>query len=311
MLTVPLANLAAFLFAIFRLAPQVTSINDIFYRAEGDLPHVTRMIEFAGTLENSAEPGVDTDAAVPLPTQVHDVAVKNVTFAYETNEPVLQEISFAVERPEFVALVGQSGSGKSTVVSLLARLYEPDSGRITVNGTPINQVDLGEWRSQLAVVRQDPYVFNDTLRFNLRVGNSDASRAAVERACEIAQVTEFLDDLPDGYDTNLGDDGVRLSGGQRQRVAIARALLRDANVLVFDEATSDLDTRLERKVHRAIEEMDREVVTVVIAHRLSTVIDADRIHVFEDGQVVETGTHDELVESGGLYADLYAVQAGA
>jgi subfamily B ATP-binding cassette protein MsbA len=127
----------------------------------------------------------------------------------------------------------------------------------------------------------------------------------------MAQVTEFIDDLPDGYDTDLGDDGVRLSGGQRQRVAIARALLRDADVLVLDEATSDLDTGLERKVHRAIEEMDRDLMTVAIAHRLSTVIDADRIHVFEDGRIVETGTHDELVESDGPYADLYAVQAGA
>jgi subfamily B ATP-binding cassette protein MsbA len=305
--SVPLAQLAAFLFAMFRLAPMVSGINDVFYRAEGDLPHVVRMREFTRTLSANTEP---TTNEVAVPYAVEELVFKDVRFAYD-DEPVLRGMSLDIEAGEFVALVGQSGAGKSTVVSLLARFYEPDAGRITANGQPIDEMAPWEWRERVAVVRQQPYVFNETLRFNLLVGNRDASTDEIERACEIAQVTEFLDDLPAGYDTDLGDDGVRLSGGQRQRVALARALLKDADVLVLDEATSDLDTGLEAKVHRAIEEMDRDVATVAIAHRLSTVINADRIHVFDSGEIAETGTHEELLSAEGEYAALYASQARA
>jgi subfamily B ATP-binding cassette protein MsbA len=192
-------------------------------------------------------------------------------------------------------------------VSLLARLYEPDSGEIRANGQPIDAMDIDEWRSRVAVVRQDPFIFNDTLRYNLTIGNRDVSRDELDEVVRIARVDEFFDDLPDGYDTQLGDDGVRLSGGQRQRVALARALLKDADVLVLDEATSDLDSNLEREVQESIENMDREYAMVGVAHRLSTVKNADRIYTVDDGEIIETGGHEELINNAGQYAELYNI----
>ena len=188
-------------------------------------------------------------------------------------------------------------------------MYDPDSGEIRANGVPINEYDLDEWREQVAVVRQQPFIFNDTLEANVTVGNRDATRQEVERVCEIAKVDEFLADLPNGYESQLGDDGVRLSGGQRQRVALARALLKDADFLVLDEATRELDSNLEREVQDAIESMDREYGIVAIAHRLSTVKNADRIYTVDDGEIIEEGTHGELLADDGEYAELYAIQS--
>ena len=194
-------------------------------------------------------------------------------------------------------------------MSLLARLYEPDSGEIRANGRSIHEIAVDEWRSRIAVVRQDPHIFNDTLRYNLTIGNRDVSQKALDRVTRIARVDEFFDELPDGYDTQLGDDGVRLSGGQRQRVALARALLKDADVLVLDEATSDLDSNLEKQVQESIESMEWDYAMVGIAHRLSTVKNADRIYTVDEGEIIETGRHEELIDNGGQYAELYAIQS--
>lgn len=301
-----LGSLAVFLFAMFRLGPKVSNMNGVFYDLESNLPHLVRTQQFTERLERNAEPtGGDRD--VP---PVETLAFEDVSFSYDAgDELVLDELSFSIDRGEFVGFVGQSGAGKSTIVSLLAQLYEPDEGTIAADGVPIDAYDVAAWRRRVSVVRQDPFVFNDTLRANITVGNRGATQADVEHVAEIAKVTEFLDDLPEGYDTHLGDDGVRLSGGQRQRVAIARALLKDADLLVLDEATSDLDTHLEEAVHDAIEAMDRDYAMVAIAHRLSTITDADRIYTMDDGRVVESGTHSELVERGGQYAGLYATQS--
>jgi subfamily B ATP-binding cassette protein MsbA len=194
-------------------------------------------------------------------------------------------------------------------VSLLARLYEVDEGEIRANGVPIHEMDIDEWRDRLSIVRQSPFIFNDTLRYNLTIGNRDVTEAELDRVCEIARVDEFFDDLPNGYDTMLGDDGVRLSGGQKQRVSLARALLEDADLLVLDEATSDLDSNLEQEVQAAIEAMDRDYAMITIAHRLSTVQNADRIYTMDDGEVTETGTHAELLDNGGQYEELYLIQS--
>ncbi|MXV63423.1 ATP-binding cassette domain-containing protein [Natronorubrum sp. JWXQ-INN-674] len=300
-----LGALAVFLFIMFQLGPRVSNANEYFYKVEGRLPHLVRTQQFIEELEaNEDIRGGDR----PVPEPATPIAFEDVSFAYEEDEPVLQDLSFRVDEGEFIAFVGQSGEGKSTIASLLARLYAPDDGEITANGTPIDEFDTDEWRSRIAFVRQDPYIFNETLRENITVANADATEAEIEDACEIAQVTEFLDELPDGYDTELGDDGVRLSGGQRQRVALARALLEDADILVLDEATSDLDATIERRVQDGIESMSQEYTIVAIAHRLSTVRDADRIYALEGGTIAEHGEHGQLLEQEGAYAELYAVQ---
>lgn len=302
-----LAGLGVFLFAMFRLAPRISTLNNMIYELDGELPHLIRTLAFISELEQQEEPD-EGEATVPDP--VERVRFDEVSFAYEPSEPVLDEVSFSLERGEFVAFVGPSGAGKSTIVSLLTRMYQPDSGEITANGTPIQRFPVDEWRSRISVVRQNPFVFNDTLWYNVTIGARDVSDEEVERACEIAQVTEFLDDLPNGYETVLGDEGVKLSGGQRQRVSVARALLKDADLLVLDEATSDLDSNIEERVQRAIEEMDREYAMLVIAHRLSTVVNADRIYTMKDGRIEESGPHGELVQQDGTYAELYSTQIG-
>jgi len=297
--------LGAFLFVMFKLGPAVSGTNKRFYQLEGMLPHLVRTEEFIDNLQRNPEiPGGDE----PIPADPSPVEFQDVSFSYDGTEEVLSDISFRMDEGEFIAFVGESGAGKSTIASLLARLYTPDSGRILAAGRPVSEYDIDEWRSRVAYVRQDPFIFNTTLKGNLRIANQNASRRELERVCEIAQVTEFVDDLPNGYDSELGDDGVRLSGGQRQRVALARALLEDADILILDEATSDLDTNIEARVQAGIESMDRDFITLAIAHRLSTISDADRIYTVQDGTIVEQGGHESLLSRDGQYAELYSAQ---
>lgn len=302
-----LASLGAFLFAMFRLAPRVSSLSGLAYDIDNDLPHLVRTQEFIRTVERNQEHwGDDT-----VPEPVERVEFRNVGFAYPTGDgEVVHDVSFSIRRGQFVAFVGPSGAGKSTLASLLAGLYRPDSGEILADSTPITRFTAESWRSRVAVVRQDPHVFDETLRYNLTLGNRNATEDEIETACATAQVTEFVDELPDGYDTVLGDDGVRLSGGQRQRLAIARALLKDADILVLDEATSELDSHLEARVHAGIQRLDRDYAVLAIAHRLPTVTSADTIYVLEDGVIVESGTHAELLGERGTYSDLYTSQLG-
>jgi len=292
-----------FLFAMFRLGPQLSALHGRLYYVDGNLPHLVRARRLLDDLAADAEP----TGGGPAPSPVTDLAFDDVTFAYGGGEPALSEVSLTVAAGEFVALVGPSGAGKSTIVSLLARLYYPDSGTIRANGRSLAAVDAADWRDRVAVVQQDTYLLNETLRYNITLGAGDVSRADLDRACRLAGVDEFLPTLPAGYDTVLGDDGVRLSGGQRQRVAIARALASDPDVLVLDEATSDLDAALEARVHDALAAVDG-VVTVAVAHRLSTVRDADRIYTVEDGRITEVGSHEELLARDETYATLFGTQ---
>ncbi len=233
---------------------------------------------------------------------------RNLTFGYDHDRPVIEKIQFTIEPYETVALVGRSGSGKSTLVKMLFRYFEPSSGGILIDGTNITELDITGYRKRLAIVHQEVDIFNGTLMDNLVYGRPNAAFAEVKEACAIASVDEFLHLLPRGYNTIVGERGVRLSGGQRQRLGIARALLVNPDILVFDEATSSLDYESERSIQLAMRRIQGTRTTIVIAHRLSTVREADKIVVLDKGQVVEVGSHQQLLSQGGLYHRLHSLQ---
>ena len=247
--------------------------------------------------------------ALPVPAR-GDVGFDNVSFAYPTRPDVLavDGVSLSVRAGEKVAIVGPSGAGKSTLFHLLLRFYDPASGAISFDGVPIRAADPREVRARIALVPQDSVVFAASARENIRFGRPDATDAEVERAAELAHATEFIRRLPGGFEAQLGERGVTLSGGQRQRIAIARAILRDAPLLLLDEATSSLDAESETLVQTALEELMRHRTTLVIAHRLATVLSCDRIMVMDQGRIVEQGTHASLVAANGLYARLARLQ---
>ena len=250
-----------------------------------------------------------TDPAEPLPvTFERSISYEDVSFRYE--EPwVLHNLSLTIPKGQMVALVGASGAGKSTLVDLLPRFYDVTSGRITIDGTDIRQVKASELRELIGYVNQTPILFNDTIRNNITFGMERAvSDDEVRTAAEAANATEFIDQLPEGLEYNIGDGGSKLSGGQRQRLSIARALLKDSPILILDEATSALDNVSEQLVQEAIQRLVSDRTTIVIAHRLSTIMHANLICVMQEGQIVEQGTHAELLERGGLYAQLYQIQ---
>ncbi|GAA03853.1 lipid A ABC transporter ATP-binding protein/permease MsbA [Photobacterium leiognathi] len=241
-----------------------------------------------------------------------DVEVKNVTFTYPTKDaPALRDVSFNLPAGKTLALVGRSGSGKSTIANLLTRFYDIDSGEINLDSVEIRDYKLANLRDQVAVVSQNVHLFNDTIANNIAYASHDAySRADIERAAELAYAMDFIKDMDNGLDTVIGENGVSLSGGQRQRLAIARALLRDAPVLILDEATSALDTESERAIQSALDELQKDRTVLVIAHRLSTIENADQILVVDDGEIVERGTHAELISHDGAYAQLHRIQFG-
>lgn len=250
----------------------------------------------------------DLPDAKALPAVTGNVSFEHVTFSYNTGDEILHDLSFTAKPGQAIGLVGPSGAGKSTVASLLPRFYDCDAGTIRIDGTDIRHVTLDSLRNQVGIVPQETILFNGSVYDNILYGRLDATKEEIEAAAKAANAHDFIMELPEGYNTMLGDRGVNISGGQRQRIAIARAILKDPRILILDEATSALDTESERVVQEALNRLMVGRTSIIIAHRLSTIKNADRILVLDKGKLVEDGTHEELMAKNGLYAHLYQIQ---
>ena len=253
----------------------------------------------------------DKPDAQPLAVNGAEVRFENVDFNYDARRPILKDVSFTVPPGKTVAIVGPSGAGKSTLSRILFRFYDVAEGAVRIDGQDIREVTQESLRASIGIVPQDTVLFNDSIYYNILYGRTDASPAEVEQAARMARIHDFIMDLPDGYETGVGERGLKLSGGEKQRVAIARTILKQPAILLFDEATSALDTHTEKEIQESLREVSSDRTTLMIAHRLSTVIDADEIIVLDAGRIVERGRHGELLERGGAYADMWARQQEA
>jgi subfamily B ATP-binding cassette protein MsbA len=280
---------------------QIANTQTVF--AEG----LTAARRLFGALDVKPEVA-ENPAALPLNADQGAIRFDDVSFNYGTGAPALDGVTLEARRGETIALVGPSGGGKSTILSLLPRFYDVTSGAVTIDGQDVRGVTTASLRSQIALVTQEPFLFDDTIRNNIAYARPDATQEEVEEAARLAAAHDFILAQSAGYDTLVGENAARLSGGQRQRIAIARAFLKDAPILLLDEATSALDTESEAQVQAALERLMAGRTTILIAHRLSTVKNADRIYVIDKGRVVETGTHAALVRKQGLYARLAQAQ---
>jgi ATP-binding cassette subfamily B protein len=286
---------------------------NIVYKAKDYMKASVDLKKFMDIMD--ADPAVkESENAKDIGEISKGISFDNVSFTYtqtedgEERQYVLEDVDCDIELGKTVAFVGRSGSGKTTLAKLLMRYYDVDKGSITINGIDIKDLKLRSLRKSIGLVPQDPVMFNETIKYNISYGNPEASMNGIRRAAKSAALDEFIDSLPKGYDTVVGERGIKLSGGQRQRLAIARVILENPEIVVFDEATSQLDSENEKAIQRAFENLTEHKTTIVIAHRLSTVMNADKIVVFDEGKVVEKGTHQELMELDGIYAMLWKLQ---
>ncbi len=302
-----IGTLVQFLIYAIMVAGAVAALSEIWSELQRAAGATERLVELLRVQDEVRDPEHPAVLARPVRGEVR---FEDVTFAYPSrpDQAALDSVSLGVKPGETVAVVGPSGAGKTTILQLLQRFYDPDGGRVLIDGTPINSVTLNDLRSAMAIVPQEAVIFAASAMENIRFGRLDATDAEVEDAARAAAAHDFILDLPDGYASQLGERGVMLSGGQRQRIAIARAILRDAPVLLLDEATSALDAESEQAVQEAVEALSKDRTTIIVAHRLATVKRADRIVVMDQGQITSLGTHDSLVAEDGLYARLARLQ---
>lgn len=286
---------------VYQPTQRLIQLNDQLARVNTALWRIFTTLDTQPTVR-------DKPGATPLPTVRGDVAYEDVWFGYEPDHPVIKGISLDVKAGQMIAFVGQSGSGKTTLINLLQRHYDVGTGRITIDGHDLRDIELRSLRRQVGVVIQETLLFNDTIRENIRYGKLDATNAQVEEAARAANIAHVIEAQPRGYDTKIGEDGTKLSGGEKQRIAIARAILSDPRILILDEATSSLDSETESLIQEALDRLMAGRTSFVIAHRLSTIVKADKIVVMEKGHVLEAGSHHDLLMRNGTYAGLYNQQ---
>ncbi|MEW6235198.1 MAG: ABC transporter ATP-binding protein [Candidatus Omnitrophota bacterium] len=299
-------QIAVYIFVMYRLMPRAGSINNSLAQIAKALPYLNRVADFLREDDKKYIP----EGGMPVSTLQNAVEFDAVSFIYEgKTEPALKNLSFAIPKGGMTAIVGTSGAGKTTVLNLLLRFYDPTQGRILVDGVDLRELDRKTWLGCIGLVDQGLFIFNTTIRENIAFGKQDASQEEIEKAARLAHAHDFIMQFPCGYDTLVGERGQSISGGQRQRLAIARALVRQSPLIVFDEATSELDSDSENQIRQAMESIRKERTIVIIAHRLSTISSADRILVLENGQLEEHGTHQELLAKDGRYAALWKLQS--
>jgi ABC-type multidrug transport system fused ATPase/permease subunit len=296
--------LGAFAIALFRLVPIVGGAGRLTMQIIGALPNCETIYNI-----RNAELTHLRDGEKELSSFQSDITFDHVSFAYKGRAQTMSDISVTFQRGKITAIVGRSGTGKSTMINLLLRLFDVDRGEIRIDGIDLRRYKLSSWLDQVGCVSQDTFILNDTVANNISFGSDRYSRQQVIEAARYADAHNFISELPDGYDTLVGDRGMRISGGQAQRLAVARAMIRQPEVLIFDEATNNLDSISEAAVQKAIDEIARDHTVIIIAHRLSTVVNADRLIVLGDGRVLEEGTHRELMEKKGAYWELYQTQS--
>ncbi|SVA10839.1 uncharacterized protein METZ01_LOCUS63693 [marine metagenome] len=294
-----------FILIMFSALQPIRSLSNVFAEIQVGAASAERVFHILDTKPTI----IDADNAIKDVVFNEHISFDNVSFQYEDGESeVLKEIDFSINKGSVIALVGASGSGKSTMADLIPRFFEPTKGRITLDAIDIKDVRIKSLRKLMGIVTQETILFNDTISGNIAYGQKEVKSSKIHAAAEAANAKEFIDALPQGFNTVIGEKGVRLSGGQRQRLAIARALLKDPPILILDEATSSLDTESEKYVQEAIDNLMKDRTVLVIAHRLSTIVNADRIIVLDNGKIVESGTHTELLDKSGIYKNLYDIQ---
>lgn len=300
------ADIVGFIMFLSLFYQPVTTLG----RVMEDLQQATAGAERVFELIDAEPDIVDNEGAIAIKRSKGKIAFKDVSFEYIANNPVLKNVSFTAKPGQMIALVGPTGVGKTTIISLMARFYDPNNGKILVDDMNIKDITVHSLRNQISMVLQDTFLFNGTVASNIAYGSRQATFEDIVRAAKVARADEFISQMPEGYDTVIGERGVKLSGGQKQRLSIARAVLRDTPILILDEATASVDVETETEIQKAIEQLAGSRTIIVIAHRLSTVKRANNILVLKEGEVVESGTHEELLKQDGLYKHLCEVQFG-